>query len=172
MSVEETSHTEKFKRAKLKPQEIVIGSLKGYIGQMMGKGEDTQQNGALILTNFRIVEYRKGIFGEVLETIPLQNITSIETKSFMGHRVIKFHTSHDELQFKTFASAESLQRLHDHVERLRHGDVSASESARTNQRDPAQDPLEMLKRLGELKSAGIITEAEFELKKKELLTKI
>ena len=37
---------------------------------------------------------------------------------------------------------------------------------------PAEDPIEKLKRLAELKEAGVITEAEFEQKKTELLTQI
>lgn len=37
---------------------------------------------------------------------------------------------------------------------------------------PAEDPIEKLKKLAELKEAGIITEAEFESKKAELLAQI
>lgn len=36
----------------------------------------------------------------------------------------------------------------------------------------AQDPIAMLKQLGELKAAGIVTDAEFEAKKAELLRQI
>jgi cell pole-organizing protein PopZ len=37
---------------------------------------------------------------------------------------------------------------------------------------PAQDPIEMLQRLGELKAAGVLTEEEFQAKKAELLKQI
>jgi hypothetical protein len=36
----------------------------------------------------------------------------------------------------------------------------------------APDPLDALKRLGELKAAGVITDAEFEAKKAQLLSQI
>jgi len=37
---------------------------------------------------------------------------------------------------------------------------------------PARDPMEALKQLGELKAAGVLTDAEFEAKKAELLKQI
>lgn len=37
---------------------------------------------------------------------------------------------------------------------------------------PARDPMEALKRLGELKAAGVLTDEEFEAKKAELLKQI
>lgn len=37
---------------------------------------------------------------------------------------------------------------------------------------PARDPMEMLKQLGELKAAGVLTDEEFEVKKAELLKQI
>lgn len=37
---------------------------------------------------------------------------------------------------------------------------------------PTQDPIAMLKQLGELKAAGVLTDAEFDAKKAELLKQI
>lgn len=37
---------------------------------------------------------------------------------------------------------------------------------------PAQDPIALLKQLGELKAAGVLTDAEFDAKKAELLKQI
>ncbi|MGQ3671628.1 hypothetical protein ACT6QG_04450 [Xanthobacter sp. TB0136] len=54
----------------------------------MGSGKETQQNGKFIATDQRIYFYLKGLLGEVLETIPLDNITSVEKRAMMGHRVL------------------------------------------------------------------------------------
>jgi hypothetical protein len=85
----------------------VVATLEGYIGTIMGQGKNQQHNGQLIVTNQRVVFYRKGFLGEVFETIPLSKITSIEQKSFLGHRAVTLHTSHDELSFKTFENRSS-----------------------------------------------------------------
>lgn len=42
----------------------------------------------------------------------------------------------------------------------------------TAQETRAQDPVAMLKQLGELKAAGVLTDAEFEAKKAQLLKQI
>lgn len=139
----------------------------GYIGEMMGKGDKTQHNGALIVTNERAIFYRKGFLGEVLETVPLMKITAIERKSMMGHRTIRMHTSHDQLEFKTFKK-EKEQEL---VAAIEAGREQAS-SDQPSQGAQQRDPMEALKKLGELKELGVITEDEFQEKKSVLLSKL
>lgn len=68
----------------------------------MGKGDKAQHNGVLIVTEIRAAFYRKGIFREILETMPLKSITLVESKSLLGHRLVRLHASHDDLAFKTF----------------------------------------------------------------------
>ena len=46
------------------------------------------------------------------------------------------------------------------------------QSSEVAQTPPSIDPLEMLKKLNELKEAGVITEAEFEAKKGEILARL
>ncbi|WP_318464765.1 PH domain-containing protein [Photobacterium leiognathi] len=81
----ESKHVTKFREKHLKPNESVIAWGDGYIGEMMGSGDKTQHNGVLIVTETLVAFYRKGFIGEVLETIPLKSITSIERKSTLGH---------------------------------------------------------------------------------------
>ena len=133
---------------------------------MMGKGNDTQHNGALIATNQRVVFYRRGLFGEVLETIPYNVITSVEQKSFMGHRTLRLHTSHDDLEFKCLEK-KAYSAL-----------VTAIDSGR-KQSDvlpevpPSREsPAEMIRMLAELRDTGVLSELEFETKKAKLLDQI
>ena len=163
----ESKHVVKFKQSHLNPEEKVVAWGEGYIGEMMGSGDKSQHNGVLIVTNERAAFYRKGILGEILETIPLKKITSLERKSMMGHRTIRMHTSHDQLEFKTFEKNKE-QEL-----------VGAIESGREEPKPelkphalPKSDPMDALKKLGELKELGVITEEEFQEKKVVLLEKL
>jgi hypothetical protein len=162
----ESKHVAKFRAAHLKTGEAIKAFDDGYIGEAMGTGSKRQYNGSLIVTNERVAFYRKGLLGEVLETIPLKSITSIERKSLLGHRTIGIHTSHDALVFKTF-NKDGETKLIDAIEDGRH-----SSSANTATQAKQESPLDQLKRLGELKEAGVITDEEFSSKKSELLEKI
>ncbi len=163
----ESKHVVNFRKSHLKAGEEIIAWGEGYIGEMMGKGDKTQQNGALIVTNVRVVFYRKGILGEVIESIPLDKLTSVERKSTMGHHTIRMHTSHDDLEFKTF-DKQKLEALVQVIEsRMAKANATSTESSSNN-----QHPLEVLKKLGELRDAGVITTEEFEAKKREILSRV
>lgn len=168
-----TKHVTAFKQGHLRKEEAIEFFLEGWIGEVMGKGDKTQHNGAFILTNQRACFYRKGFLGEVFETMPLSKITSVETKSFMGHRILNIHTSHDELKFKTFEDKALFKKVHDRIEALRDGEpTSVAASAPTPQPASSDGPIEQLKKLGELRDAGILTDAEFSAKKEELLARL
>ena len=71
MKSKENKHVIAFRTTKLKPGENIEFHLEGWIGDMMGKGKDAQRNGQFLLTDQRVCFYRKGMLGEVFETIPL-----------------------------------------------------------------------------------------------------
>ena len=167
MAKKESKHVKKFKESHAKDGETVIAWAEGYIGEMMGKGDKTQHNGALIVTETRVVFYRKGLLGEVLETIPLKSLTSVERKSMLGHRVIRMHASHDDLEFKTFEK-EGEAALVEAIENGRH-DVQPTVAAPPTLQE---DNLDKIKKLAELKEAGVLTEEEFSEKKEKLLAEI
>jgi Short C-terminal domain/Bacterial PH domain len=160
--VSESKHVAAFRGKHLKVGEEVVASGDGYIGEMMGKGKDTQHNGVLIVSRERVAFYRKGFLGEVLETIPLKSITSIERKSMLGHRTIRIDTSHDSLEFKTFDGAVE-QSLVDAIEANRYG---------VTEKPQAASSLDTLKKLAELRDAGVITEEEFAEKKRKILSSV
>ncbi len=164
MKGNETKHSKAFIASKLKSGETVVGHLEGWIGEMMGSGDKTQHNGQFILTNMRACFYRKGILGEVFQTIPLDKITSVETLSSMGYRVLRLHTSHDELAFKTFEAKEDFDRIYGHLESSRNTQASSAHSKSTSTSIPEQ-----IRQLAELRDAGILTEEEFAAKKTHLL---
>lgn len=170
MQGKETKHVVAFRDGHLKPGESIQHFLEGWIGEMMGKGDKAQHNGMFILTDTRACFYRKGLFGEVLETIPLPKITSIETRSMMGYRVLRLHTSHDELAFKSFEDKALFDTVYACIEELRH--PAQEHSTAPPPADVQPCPMDQLKKLSELRNAGILTDEEFNAKKAELLARM
>jgi len=164
LKVKKNKHVNKFTACHLTAGESIFTWGEGYIGKMMGQGRDKQYNGVLIVTGVRVAFYRKGFFGEVIETIPLNAITSIERKSTLGHRVIRIHTAHDDLEFKTFSKDSELS-LVDAIEVGRGLNAHIAPVCEAT----ADDPYEQLRKLSELKEAGIISDEEFQIKKRKLL---
>jgi hypothetical protein len=68
----------------------------------MGAGDKTPHNGVLIVTDSRIVFYRKGFTGEVMKTVPMDSSTSYERNSNLGRRVIRLHSRNVDWEFKIF----------------------------------------------------------------------
>lgn len=83
----------------------------------------------------------------------------------MGYRVLRLHTSHDELAFKTFEGKALFDQVYACLEEKRH-------SAEPQASSPQTPTLDQIRKLGELRDAGILTEDEFDAKKKELLTRL
>lgn len=158
----ESSHVKTYRSKYLTQGDEVEATAEGYIGKMMGDGKDRQHHGALIVTRKMVVFYRKGFFGEVNQSIPLDKVTSIEQSSMLGFKTIRLHASHDDLAFTTTDGAKYPLL------------VAAIEAGRTSK--PAatlgDSPLDALKKLGELRSAGVLSDAEFEEKKRHLLSKV
>ncbi|OOE43993.1 hypothetical protein BZG06_10155 [Salinivibrio kushneri] len=169
--MKESKHVTKFKSDHLQSGESVLAWSKGYIGEAMGRGDKTQHNGVLIVTESRAVFYRKGFTGEIIETMPLKSISSIERKSTFGFHTITMHASHDDLSFKSTDGKEATQALVDTIERGRADAPSPSQpAAEPEQNQP--DAIEQIKKLAELKDAGALTDEEFQAKKEKLLAEI
>jgi hypothetical protein len=150
------------------PGETLVGDLEGWIGEKMGHDERIRHNGLFILTNERVCFYRKDPFEEIFETIPLSKISSVETLSLMGYRVLRLHTAHDDLDFKTLEPKELFDEVLAKLERLRNERTDHS-VASTEAADSITD---QIKKLGELRDGGLLTEDEFKAKKAELLARL
>ena len=161
----DSSHVKAYRSKYLPKEDDIQASADGYIGKMMGEGKDKQHNGALIVTRKLVVFYRKGFFGEVNQSIPLDKVTSIEQSSMLGFKSIRIHTSHDDLAFTT-TQGDKYPTL-----------VAAIDAGRASKPSPSlggpsESPLDALRKLGELRSAGVVSDAEFEEKKRHLLGKL
>jgi hypothetical protein len=160
-----SKHGKAFAESKLKPGEAVIASMEGYKGRMMGKGKDTQHNGALFLTDQRVVFYRKGFLGEVFDAIPLDKLTSVETKTLLGHKTLVMHTSNDEMEFRTFDGDAKYQSFVAELEKLRSKPTTVAPVAA----GASVSSADRIRQLSDLLRDGLITQEEFDAKRREIL---
>jgi len=163
----EPKHVISFRELHLKTGERIVQWGEGYIGKVMGKKDDTQHNGVLLVTDERVVFYRKGLLGEVLEEIKLNKVTSINRRKSLFKNIIEINSGHDEINFNIF-DAEKLDELVNAIETTKKTKSIGEEAKPSNN----ADPMEALKKLGELKQLGVITEEEFQEKKSYLLDKL
>jgi hypothetical protein len=163
MPTKEYKDLKKFKENRLNQNETVVSWGQGYIGDLMGSGKNRQFNGVLIVTTQRVVFYSKGWISEVFEEIPLNKISSVFSKKIMSHTTLTIHTSGNDLIFKSLvpAEAEDLQSK-----------LNALKDEKPSSKDTVTDPLVALEKLGALYKSGVLTEAEFQEKKQDLLKKV
>lgn len=168
----------------LEPGETVAAAVMGaYETKLMGN--DTVRNGVLIATDRRVVFYAKKLGGFELESFPFGNISSFEHgKTMMGHHVT-FHASGNRVQVKWLQPANEVADFLDKVklamstkhqvpvaEAPAHPTPFPATSVTHATATAADDVLATLKKLGELRDAGVVTPEEFESKKAELLARL
>ena len=161
-------HEDHFKKTRLKENEEIIKTMDGYIGRMFGKGKDEQFNGELILSNERIVFMCKTWLREVYRSIPIVQVSSIDYSAGLMAKTITFVSNNDTIEFTSLGDKEQLNELHNLAEEMR----GQTTQDKTSQSPKTDDIPGQIKKLSELKDAGILTESEFENKKKELLNKM
>lgn len=149
----------------LEPDEEIIVAIKGaYETKIMGR--ESARRGIFLATNKRIVFYAKKVVGYDLEVFPYSTISSIEmSKGIMGHK-ITFFAAGNKATGK-WISDKDIQKFVSEVKN-RIGKKEEKKAAT----EIATDIPTQIKKLSELKDQGILSEEEFEEKKKELLSKI
>lgn len=159
--MKEDKHIKKYRKKHLSAGEEILTWCSGYVGSFAFGAKEPAKEGALIITKTKVIFYRAGLTSEIHESIPLANISAVDTKSKLGFKTITISTSNNDIVFKTIDAEGTKQVLET---------LNACIAAKANPTAAVEEsPLEKLKKLGELKEAGVVTEAEFMEKKKELL---
>lgn len=164
-----SKHFVSFSKGSLIENEEILGVLQGYIGKMMGTGEDKQYNGLLFCTNKTLAFHSKGFIRSVSRSIPIEKLSSIDVDKGVVFTKIAFHTSNDDITFNCGEDYELIKAFKLLVEEIRDKDNSSSNIPIKGVSD---DPIGKIRKLSELKNDGIITEEEFERQKKDLLNRI
>ncbi len=147
----------------LDPNEKIISVLMGaYEAEIFGS--NSVRNGIFIATNQRLVFYAKKLTGYDLEDFPFSNISSIESgKNLMGH-TISFYASGNKVKMKWISVGE-VPKFMDYVR----SNIGKQPSNVIQQNESIPDQIE---KLSKLKDQEILTEEEFQIKKRELLARL
>jgi hypothetical protein len=144
-------------------EEVSFAVFGAYESKILGK--DTVRNGVMLATNQRILFYGKRTFGYDLEVFPYENVSSIEMgKSMMGHH-IAFFSSGNKVKMK-WINQGNIPGFINHVKATIGKPSANTQVAATQETSSAA---EEIKRFADLRDAGVITEEEFDAKKKQLL---
>lgn len=146
-------------KSQLETGEVIHQSVLGAF-KTKRLGTDSARVGALIATDRKIIFYGKKTFGFETEIFPFSSISSIElSKGVIGHKISIF-ASGNKAEMSGIASPnvnEFLSYVREHL-----GKKSESSAAASSDADE-------LKKFADLRDAGIITDEEFNAKKKQIL---
>lgn len=149
----------------LESEEEILHGIKGAY-ETKRFGQDSTRNGIFLATNKRIIFFAIKLTGYDMEVFPYSTISSIEMgKGIMGHK-ITFFASGNKATMKWIKEGNVQEFINEVKSRI--GKKEETEPPKEIELDiPSQ-----IKKLAELKDQGILSEEEFESKKKELLAKL
>jgi hypothetical protein len=149
----------------LEPGEQILAAVAGQYEKPKPGGQKEHIRTCLLLaTDRRVLFYAKKVTGHDVESFPYSLVSSIvEGKNLMGHNVQVIAPGH-QVEVKWIKNAAELANVVK-TARERMGQPAVPAKSET-------DPVEQLRKLGELRDAGIVTPEEFERKKEELLGRI
>lgn len=156
-------------QAHMEPGETVLASVLGaYETKMLGN--KTVRNGILMATDQRVLFYAKKFGGYDLESFPYPNISSFElSKGMMGHK-IKMFASGNEVEVKWINKGDLDLLLQEVKRHMKGGAPShAAEEVGAAEVSVKTSPADQLREFASLRDEGIITEEEFEAKKRQIL---
>lgn len=126
------------------------------------RGKATQRNGVFIVTGSELVLYSRKLSGHVAEKFDFQKISSIETgKTWMGH-FVAFSVSGSPVSMKWISRGDFEGFVRALRQRVPHAAEPSSEA-------PSASAIDQLKKLEDLLAAGVLTQAEFDAKKHQVL---
>jgi hypothetical protein len=152
-------------QAHLEPGEEVLAAVAGAY-ETKRLGQESVRNGSLIATDRRLLFFAKKLGGYELESFPYHNISSFEQAKalVMGHSV-NFFASGNNVTVKWIKDAQALGELVG-VVKARMGSKAETPVG------TEPDVMDQLRKLGELRDAGVLSTDEFESKKAKLLDQI
>jgi hypothetical protein len=136
--------------------------------ERMTTGAYGRGTGLVILTDRRLVFLQHGIVSQTTEDFPLDKVSSIQWSSGMMLGTVTVFASGNKAVITNVNKADGKEI----VDLIRH-----RLSEKTPQPAPAgaggvEDVYEQLRKLGELHSAGVLTDEEFNKKKADLLGRL
>lgn len=130
---------------------------------MYGKG-----NGLVVLTDRRLLFVQDGVLSKTTEDFPIDKVSSVQWTSGILTGDIVIFASGNKSEIKGVNKDDGRQI----VDRIRHRLSAAPAAPHATTATTSPDPIEQIRKLGELRDADILTHDEFEAKKVELLSRM
>ncbi|MDQ3162741.1 MAG: PH domain-containing protein [Actinomycetota bacterium] len=131
------------------------------------------QNFAIVTTDRRIMFVEQGMIRSNLEDFPYDKVSSVKSETGMRSGKLTIFTSGNKAELKDIHPKARVTEIGDYVRaRISAGSSNKQSEPTAAPAAPPDGPMEQLKKLGELRDAGVLNEAEFEAKKTELLSRM
>ena len=144
--------------------ERVVASVLGAY-EVKRLGADSTRSGVMAATDRRLVFYAKKMGGYDLESFPYENITSFEQGKGMSGPSVTFIASGNQAKLKWISKGDMTAFME--AVRSRMGKRSAADAGSAE-----PDIADQIRKLADLRDAGILSSAEFEAKKTDLLSRM
>lgn len=152
----EIKHLAEYLRAGERVDEMAAG--------FYGKG-----HGLLVLTDLRVLFVLHGILTQQTEDFPIDKISSIQWSAGPITGVVTIFTSGNKAEIRNVEKNAGRTIVDKVRTRTSHRDTAPAPATAP----PASpDVVDQIRRLGELRDAGVVTVAEFDAKKAELLGRL
>ena len=135
-----------------------------YIAQ----GTYGQHQGITVLTDQRLLFVFHGWVNQIIEDFPLDRITSVSSKSGFSTGTLIVHTAGAQAEISSIVNSD----LKYFIDALRANVTGSPGTTGVGPDGRDQDPVEQIRKLGELRDQGILTDEEFNAKKADLLKRI
>jgi hypothetical protein len=133
----------------------------------LARGKYDHKQGLVVVTDRRVLFLSEGIARHKLEDVPYDKVSSVQSEKGVVHGGLKIFASGNRALIEDVYPKERAPEIGDYVRSRLH---KAPESVVSVV--PVDDPMEQIRKLGELRDAGLLTADEFEQKKQELLERI
>ncbi|MDP8927948.1 MAG: PH domain-containing protein [Actinomycetota bacterium] len=133
---------------------------------LQGRYEGKQ--GLVAITDQRVIFLEQGAFRHRLEDFPYERISSVQSETAMMFGKLTIFASGNKAVVDQVAPKQQASVAADYI-RSRLGKASAAPAPAAPTSPPSDDPMEKLRKLGDLKEAGILTEEEFNTQKAKIL---
>jgi len=136
----------------------------------MARASREGKNGLLVLTDSRVVWFHASIGRRDVIDQAYERISSVEASQKMLSSTLAINAGGDVWAMKDIMPKQAVNEIAGLIRQRMDGARTAPAAAATG--PAADDVIAQIKRLGELRDAGVVTSEEFEAKKAELLARL
>jgi len=139
----------------------------------LARGEYDGREGLMAVTNRRILFLEQGMLRHRFEDFRYERITSVQTSTSIRSGRLTIFSAGNKHEIKDVHPKQRAVEIGDFV-RAKTSPESSSDTQPPLAAavDEQGDPMDQLRKLGELRDAGVVTAEEFEAKKAELLGRL